>query len=421
MIKFGIELPDNKITEIDFTDLKEGNPGVGGSEYLFALLGLYLNENGKNIDCCIYHYNHNKLPCSEKVVANEYDMLDRMEEDGIDVFVYQVNKPRDWYEKLKNTQLKAMAWAHVYPEYYEQREIIECSNVSRVVFVSKEEYDSYIDSDLIEKSTFIYNMMNTNKEYSERMFEKKEVTYIGSLVPAKGFHVLAKCWKKILEKVPDAQLNVIGTGRVYDRGAKLGRYEIADENYENYFMKFLTTDDGKILPSVHFLGLLGEEKEQIFEKTMVGIVNPTALTETFCMSAIEMELSGVPVVSKKKGGLLDTVKNNTTGFLCKSESEFINNVVLLLKNQMLNKKMGIAAKQYVKNTFEAEIVIHRWIEEIESVYYNVGVTYLGVQNNYFNDYKWVKSCIRFARFTCGFKFLPDFETIKNFVRRFKRR
>lgn len=416
MIKLGIELPDKSVYGIDMTNIKDGNPGVGGSEYLFALLGTYLKDEANNIDICIYHYSDNDLSEKNKIITDEFSMLQQMEEDNIDVFIYQVNKSPEWYKALRETGLKAMAWAHIYLAYYEQREMIATDNIKRVVFVGKEEYDAYIDSDLIDKSTYIYNMLNTKKEARERVVSDKEVTYVGSLVPAKGFHVLAKVWDKVLEKVPDAKLNVIGTGRVYDRNAKLGKYGIAQDDYEQLFMKYLTTSDGSINPSVCFLGLLGDEKEEVFYRTMVGVVNPTAITETFCMSAVEMELVGVPVVSRKKWGLLDTVINNKTGFLFRSESEFVDDIVTLLNDKKLNFQMGDDARAFVKNSFEASAIVKRWKEEIEAVYLGEIPEYLPVQGNLLNDNKWIKQCIRFIRFTLHIKIFPDYEKIKNFLR-----
>lgn len=419
MIKLGIELPDKNFSGIDLSNPQNGNPGVGGSEYLFALLGMYLKKNSEDIDICIYHYSKNKLPCENKIVNNPYDMLQQMNTDSIDIFIHQINKPSEWYQALRKTKIKSIAWAHVYPAYYEQQEFKRTDNVKRVVFVGKEEYDAYIDSDLICKATYIFNMLNTEKNMHSRVLQNKEVTYIGSLVPAKGFHTLAKVWKNIIERVPDAQLNVIGTGRVYDRNAKLGKYGIAQEDYEKSFIQFLTTPNGEILSSVHFLGLLGQEKEDVLANTMVGIVNPTALTETFCMSAVEMELAEIPVVSKKKWGLLDTVKDKETGFLFSSDKEFEDDIVHLLNDKNLNIQMGKRACRFVKDTFEASIIIKKWNKEIWEVYNGIQPVYQGVQGNYRNDNKWIKMIIRFIRFNLRIRCFPDFETIKEKLRKIK--
>ena len=70
MIKLGIELPDKNIFGIDLSNPKSGNPGVGGSEYLFALLGTYLKETADDIEICFYHYKKNKLPGQDKIVTD---------------------------------------------------------------------------------------------------------------------------------------------------------------------------------------------------------------------------------------------------------------------------------------------------------------------------------------------------------------
>ena len=98
----------------------------------------------------------------------------------------------------------------------------------------------------------------------------KTVTYIGSLVPTKGFHLLANAWKAVLAEVPDAQLHVVGSGKLYDRNSKLGAYGIAEESYENSFIKGITDRAGELLPSVHFHGVMGEEKKELIARTSVA-------------------------------------------------------------------------------------------------------------------------------------------------------
>lgn len=413
MIKVGIELPDASFSGIDLSRPQDGNPGVGGSEYLFALLGRYLAYANKDGEYRIvfYHYNDNFLPSgTESVkVGNQEELVKRADQDEMDILIHQVSKPAEWYHILSGTRLKAIAWAHVYLTYEEVKAINMCENVKRIVFVGKEEYDAYIDDDIILRSVYIYNMINTLKEYEVRkQHYDNNITYVGALVPAKGFHVLAKIWNIVLKEVPDAKLNVVGMGKLYDRQAKMGIYGIAQENYENEFMKYLCDDSGNLLPSVNFLGLLGAEKEQIFANTAVGIVNPTALTETFCVSAIEMGLCGVPVVSKRKWGLLDTVKHNKTGLLFKKESQFANQIIFLLKHRNINNMYGSQAIQFVKDTFDANKIIKHWLQLLNDVYMDKKAEFAGVYGNYTNDFKWAKIIIRFLRFTLHIKIIPSF-------------
>ena len=70
MLKVGVELPEDKIYGVDLSRPELGNPGVGGSEYLFALLASELYKNG--MDVTIYHYSDNVLPSSSgKVLGTD--------------------------------------------------------------------------------------------------------------------------------------------------------------------------------------------------------------------------------------------------------------------------------------------------------------------------------------------------------------
>ena len=72
-----------------------------------------------------------------------------------------------------------------------------------------------------------------NEKYTGRSAARPIVTYVGSLTKGKGFHVLAKEWKNILKAVPDAELYVLGSGKLYDNKAELGEYGLAEKTYEN--------------------------------------------------------------------------------------------------------------------------------------------------------------------------------------------
>lgn len=416
MTKVGIELPDYKIYDVDLSRPELGNPGVGGSEFLFALLANELCL--KEIDIIVYHYCENKLSPSIncRIVKDSIEMLQNAEQDGIDILIHQIGKTKEWYDYLDTTNLKSIAWAHVFLEYYELKLIRNCTNVKRVVFVGKEEYDSYIDDDIIKKATYIYNMIPTGKCPPERVISNLEVTYVGSLVPAKGFHKLAEIWPEIIKNAPNAKLNIIGNGKIYDRSAELGRFGIAQSDYESKFMKYLLDENGNIHSSVRFWGIVGTEKKDIFKRTTVGIVNPTALTETFCMSAVEMEFAFIPVISKKKWGLLDTIKDNQTGFLFKNKSEFIKRLLFLINNPQFNNDMGEKAHNYVKENFSVDVILPKWEKLIEAVDKELPAKYHPVQENWTNDFKWIKQCIRILRFKLNLRKIPSFYDIKNFIK-----
>lgn len=308
MINVALELRDKDLYGLDLSHPENGNPGIGGSEWLFLMLAQYLQIfYAKKYRISIFHYSDCKIPEGIKDIRikTEEELLKMLETSGDEIIIHQIAKSKKWYQRIARINIIDIPWAHCYIKYNEVMDINQCTRVKRVVFVGREELDAYIDDDIIEKSVYIYNMINTKGQHKNRKVNfNKTVTYLGSLVPEKYFHRLAEIWPEILKRVPDAKLQVIGTGKLYNRDAKLGRFGIAQKEYEDYFMKFLTDEKGEILPSVTFLGIVGEDKEEYFTKTAVGVVNPSGVDETFCLSAVEMELCGVPIVTKKKYGLL---------------------------------------------------------------------------------------------------------------------
>lgn len=420
-VNIAIELLDTNLHNVDMSHPEDGNPGIGGSEWLFLMLARYLQTNyDENYRISVYHYSECKIPegVRDIRVKSEEELLDKLEASDEMIIVHQIAKSPRWYERIEEINIADVPWAHCYIKYDEVMAINKCTHVRRVVFVGKEEYESYMDDDIICKSTYIFNMLNVKKTHKlrENGFSKT-VTYMGSLVPAKAFHLLAEVWSDILLQVPDAKLNVIGTGKLYDRDAKLGRFGIAQEDYENYFMKYLTDTDGNLLPSVRFLGLLGEEKEDYFADTAVGVVNPSGSDETFCLSAVEMEICGVPIVTRRKYGLIDTVLHGKTGLLYKNRKQFVEYIVLLLKEQEVNRRMGNAAPDFVKESFDADKMIGLWHHMFQDIINNVPVVFCKSSANYGNDLKWLRVFCRKLRFGLHLKVIPSVNKLKYFVKK----
>lgn len=416
-IKVGIEIEDVTQKKIDMSCPQLGNPGIGGSGYEALLLAWALknSDNIKEADTPIVTVYHNEqsnvIPdnCEECIVSDGIDALSKAVDNFENIYICNTNHGHDWYEYLRNTDLKVIIWAGCYIEYDEIVEIKNTSNVVRVVCVSQEEYDYYYDDDIISKMCVINNMINISAYNLRKPINEiaNTVTYVGSLVPQKGFLELAKIWKGVLDEVPDAQLNVIGTGQLYRRDQELGKYGIAEEIFENSFIKYLTDSRGNIMESVHFLGLLGEEKEKVFSDTKVGVVNPSALTETFCISGVEMQACGIPVVTRKKHGLLSTVINGKTGYLFNTRNDFKTSLIKLLKNGKVNKEYSQQARIFVTEEFDYRNVIDQWLNVFNDIEENIKTYAKFSKRNYLNDVKWFKYLNAYFRHKCKIKNLPS--------------
>lgn len=155
------------------------------------------------------------------------------------------------------------------------------------------------------------------------------------------------------------------------------------------------------------MGILGKEKNKIYQKTKVGIINPTARTEICSISAIEMEACGIPVVSKFHNGMPDVIENKQTGLLPKNKKSFRKNVIKLLKDNQLNILYSKQAKTYVNKKFNPNLGIKLWEKTFNDVHNDILPTYNPPQKNYTNNFKFARVINRFLRYQLGLRFLPS--------------
>lgn len=391
MIKLGILFQEDEMEHKDLTCPEAGNPGVGGTAFCFLLLIRYLQDYREQIDVTVYQIKENLLPeCRSVMVPDAYSAFRQAAAEGIEMMLVRNHQTEEVYEQMCQFPLKYIVWMHNKLTLKEIRFLDSSDAVKRIVCVGREMYDYYLDDPVIRKMDVICNMFVPPPETMLRGDDYPLwVTYTGSLTYDKNFHLLAAVWKNIVKAVPEAQLHVIGSGKLYDPNSKMGEYGIAEADYEAMFMPALCDEDGKILPSVVFHGILGEEKYEIYRQTAVGVLNPMA-TETFCLAAIEKEACGVPVVSRRKNGLLDTVRDGETGILYKKIEQLEETILLLLQDREKNKCMGKAAAAFARTAFLPEQIMKEWLRLFLEVQEDCPAVYRKPEANPDNNGKWIR-------------------------------
>jgi glycosyltransferase involved in cell wall biosynthesis len=401
---------------VDCSKPLNGNPGIGGSGYCFLLLIDSLKRYKPEYHLSVYVNEKAILPFNvdQIVVRDICHALTHSATQKNDLFLMKHVADKSTYERIDQLDQKVIVWGHNYYHSDLASWIANCNNVVLNIFVGRQQYDSYVDHDIIDKSTYIFNMIPQPIGMNERKNDCKTVVFMGAINKGKGFDVLAKQWKKILKEVPDAQLKVIGTGNVYNRNDQLGRLGVAHQSFEDQFVKYLSDENGKLLDSVRFLGLLGGEKYNVFEHSCVGVVNPSNTRETFGMSVIEMNTASLPVVTIKKNGFLDTVKNGETGLLMKKASHVYRGITRLLKDKDLNIHLGNHAKVFSLK-FRPDIIVKDWIVAFEKVIDSEKSCYVKPSNNLLSSLKWLRITNRFLRKTCSLTFLPTITDVETFI------
>ena len=387
--------------DIDLANIYSGNPGIGGTEYVMLMVSQYLSSNCDNINVITYlekdgHFaddlNIVIIPDVEKAAL---DAVNR----GCQRFIFDC-KWLDWSKNPFNNipdSLQLIAWNHNIINVRMLRQICSNKHVWKVVNVGCEHRDLYRDDWSFNYVDYIYNCVpipsGIKKQVEEFPFEKRKhvVTYIGSLTPRKSFHVLAQIWPDVLRQVPDAELYVIGSAGLYDDIDKFGPYQIAEESYEATFMPYLTKD-GKILDSVHFIGSLGVEKNEILLKTKVGVPNPAGKTETFCLSAVEMQLAGCVTTAIHAPGYYDTMFN---GDIVNNKKQLTSSIVKLLLSDKPIKSYK-ETLNFIEEEFSIQIVASQWLQLLQSDLSSPVSTISPMKNKRYR-FKWLKEVMRHAK------------------------
>lgn len=368
-MKVAFYLP-NKFCHADCSNVDLGNPGIGGTEYMIIALAYHLSICQKEHEIMIFAQHDTQLPqqCSIVKVEDAIEALYACKQENVDCLIVQNSQETNKLFNKDLGRLKLVMWAHSFMSRIQWNLYAQSANVKRIVCVGNEELELYCDHRAFKKSTVIFNAFPLPSSipitipFQER---ENEVTFLASIVPHTHFHLLAKVWKEVVRQVPDAHLNVIGSGNLYNNSKTLGKYQIAQKEYENCFMPHLLDEKGNILRSVTFWGKLGNEKYEILKRTKVGIANPGGY-ETFCISAVEMQLYGAKVVSCKKGGLLDTVFDERNLFV--SKKELTNCIVNALKCKQHNYEEVFL---FLQKRFSFNIVCREWEKLLVEVENNI--------------------------------------------------
>ncbi len=365
--------------DISFDMNTQLNPGIGGTEYIFVLDSFLLSKREKGVTL----YSNKKITGLDGMNFIQTDSIIDFFNQSIDadvVIIRDLELTEEISKFIRDNRIKTIVWAHNFQSYEMMKAIDENDYIKRNVCVGREQYEMLRGHNIFKKSDFVYNTIPFEQYIPSNLKIDKSVCYVGSLSEAKGFDIVAKNWKKVLKKVPNAQLYVIGNGQLYDKNQKLGKFKLAEQTFENKFIPYILDKKGKILPSVHFIGLLGGKQKIDFMKQMqLGVVNPRGWHETFCISAIEFEALKIPVVTISGYGYFDTISNGKSGFLFKRKKDFVRYIVKLLNQNTLNSKMGTAGYNFVRTKFDYNKVVNKWLEII-----------YGVINNKINicDYKY---------------------------------
>lgn len=172
----------------------------------------------------------------------------------------------------------------------------------------------------------------------ERDAQPVRLFFLSNLMVSKGVYLLLEACKDLKKKKLAFQCTFVG-----------GVGDIDKQQFESK-LRELDVED-----CVHYVGeKFGVEKGDIFSNSDI-FVHPT-LNDCFPLVLLEAMQYSLPVISTFEGGIPDIVDDELTGFLMPKNDvrALVEKLELLIEDQDLRLKMGIAARQKFDSEFKSD-------------------------------------------------------------------
>jgi len=127
----------------------------------------------------------------------------------------------------------------------------------------------------------------------------QRIAFAGALVIDKGVHLLIEAFSRLVHKYPNLKLDIYGSARMWGR--------------ENYF----DIEAAKQVKGLTFHGEVSQaEISKAFQEAGV-LALPSLWFDSFPLTAVEAQVTGLPVLGSANGGMKEIIQDGVTGVLLK--------------------------------------------------------------------------------------------------------
>jgi len=179
-------------------------------------------------------------------------------------------------------------------------------------------------------------------------FETPTIIYLGRIKKYKSVDDLIKAMPKVLEKIPEAELLIVGEG-----------------DYKPVLEKLVK--DLKLEKKVRFTGFVSkEQKVKLLQKSWVSVY--PSLKEGWGLTNIEANACGTPVIASDVPGLRDSVLPEKSGLLFEygNIQNLASALIQILSDQNLRHKLIQGGLEWARK-FSWEKTADKSLEIIESI------------------------------------------------------
>ena len=182
--------------------------------------------------------------------------------------------------------------------------------------------------------------------------EQQVILHVARLVEKKGTAILISALKRIIDKIGDYKLVIIGDGPL---NVDLKKQVISLGLEKNVL--FLGAQD-------HNTVMQWMRKATMF--ILPSITASTGDAEGLGMVLLEAGATGIPIIGTNHGGIPEVIRDGYNGFLIEERDvdSLAERILFLIENSTTRYDMGINARNYVSRYFNIEVQT----KKLEQVY-----------------------------------------------------
>jgi glycosyltransferase involved in cell wall biosynthesis len=279
-------------------------------------------------------------------IISKIDIVETPDWEGISSFinlhcpvVIRLNGSDTYFCHLDNRPVK---WIN---KFHEKRALTKADG-----HLSVSQYTADVTNQLFhinKKFTIIPNGINTNLfSNTDTCNDAKIILYFGGIIRKKGVLEIPHYFNQVIEKIPDAQLILIGQD-MYDK--------LTGNASTFQMMQQLFSEQAGL--NVKFLGSVPYQEIKKYIENATLCIFPS-YAEALPVSWIEAMAMAKPVVASNIGWSTEVIDDGIDGFLVHpgQHSEYADKIIQLLQNKGLQKELGIAARKKIERKFSMSVV-----------------------------------------------------------------
>ena len=177
-----------------------------------------------------------------------------------------------------------------------------------------------------------------------KVFNRKTLLYIGTIIRKKGVLELAEIFNKIIEQNPEVKLTLIGNDASDIKTGEKSTYQLMNQIFSE-----------KAKACVNYLGKIPYDQVKEHIKRAHVCIYPS-FAETLGMVTIESMAMQKPVVNTSIGWAQELIDDGINGYLVHPAEidQYTTQILKLLNDETLCSQIGQAAKRKVETLFDIE-------------------------------------------------------------------